>query len=98
MCPKSVLLTLLLLPALSVPCASQTAPSKQDQITQHSRMAQQYLQEKRPEMAIPEFQALVALDPGNADAHGNLGVLLFFRRDFRSEERRVGKECRSRWS
>jgi Tfp pilus assembly protein PilF len=84
MCPKSVLLTLLLLPALSVPCASQTAPSKQDQITQHARMAQQYLKEKRPELAIPEFQALVALDPGNADAHGNLGVLLFFRRDFKA--------------
>ena len=29
-------------------------------------------------MAIPEFRAIVALDPNNVDAQGNLGVLLFF--------------------
>ena len=41
----------------------------------------QYLEEKRPDLAIPELQALVALDSDNADAHGNLGVLLFFKGD-----------------
>jgi Tfp pilus assembly protein PilF len=29
-------------------------------------------------LAATEFKAIVALDPGNADALGNLGVLLFF--------------------
>jgi len=29
-------------------------------------------------LAIPEFRAIVALDPNNVDAQGNLGVLLFF--------------------
>ena len=28
----------------------------------------------------------------------NLGVTVFFDKGIRSEERRVGKECRSRWS
>ena len=27
-----------------------------------------------------------------------LSILIVFRKDLRSEERRVGKECRSRWS
>ena len=41
-------------------------------------MAQQYLQERRPDLAIPELQKLVAIDPSNVDAQGDLGVLLFF--------------------
>lgn len=37
-----------------------------------------YLSENKPERAADEFKAIVALDPKNADAQGNLGVLLFF--------------------
>jgi Flp pilus assembly protein TadD len=33
-------------------------------------------------LAIPELQALVALDPRNVDAQGNLGVLLFFQGEY----------------
>ncbi|MGC2161962.1 MAG: tetratricopeptide repeat protein [Silvibacterium sp.] len=40
--------------------------------------AQAYLGEKRPDLAIPELQAAVALNPDGIDAQGNLGVLLFF--------------------
>ncbi len=62
-------------------CVAQTANDKQSQIEEHSRKAQEYLQEKKPDLAIPELQALVALDPNNADVRGNLGVLLFFKGD-----------------
>lgn len=62
-------------------CLAQDASDTQQQIADHSRKAQQYLQEKRPNLAIPELQALVALDPNNADARGNLGVLYFFKGD-----------------
>ena len=48
----------------------------------HSRLAQQYLNQRRPDLAIPEFEALVALDPRNVDAQANLGVLLFFQGDY----------------
>lgn len=61
-----------------VPCFSQSAPSTQQQITAHSLKAQEYLKENKPELAVPEFKALVALEPNNVDARGNLGVLLFF--------------------
>jgi tetratricopeptide (TPR) repeat protein len=60
------------------PCFSQSAPSTQQQITAHSLKAQEYLKENKPELAVPEFKALVALEPNNVDARGNLGVLLFF--------------------
>lgn len=62
-------------------CLAQAAPNTQQQIDGHNRKVQEYLREKRPDLAIPELRALVALDPENADAHGNLGVLLFFTGD-----------------
>jgi tetratricopeptide (TPR) repeat protein len=62
----------------AIPCFSQSAPSPQQQLQEHSRKAQEYLRENRPDLAIPEFKAIVALEPKNADARGNLGVLLFF--------------------
>ncbi len=49
---------------------------------EHARLAQQYLNQKRPDLAIPELQSLVALDPRNVDAQANLGVLLFFQGDY----------------
>ena len=81
---KSLLFAMSLLAAISDVSVCQTTPSKQDEINLHSRMAQQYLQEQRPDLAIPELQKLVALDPDNVDAHGNLGVLLFFRGDYKN--------------
>jgi tetratricopeptide (TPR) repeat protein len=62
----------------SLQCVSQSAASRQQQIESHSHQAQGFLKENRPDLAIPEFRAIVALDPNNADARGNLGVLLFF--------------------
>lgn len=40
--------------------------------------AQKYLQEQKPELAIPILQKIVALDPKNVNAQANIGVLLFF--------------------
>src|SRR5258708_30264059 len=57
---------------------SQTASSLQQRIQEHTRKAQEYLRENRPDLAAAEFKAIVALEPNNADARGNLGVLLFF--------------------
>jgi len=57
---------------------SQSSPSRQQQIESHARQAAEYLKENKPELAAPEFKAIVALDPNNVDARGNLGVILFF--------------------
>ena len=61
----------------SLQCVSQSA-GRQSQNESHSRQAQAFLKQNRPDLAIPEFRAIVALDPNNVDARGNLGVLLFF--------------------
>jgi tetratricopeptide (TPR) repeat protein len=60
------------------PSISQSTSSRQQQIEAHSHQAGEYLHENRPDLAVPEFRAIVALDPNNVDAHGNLGVVLFF--------------------
>jgi tetratricopeptide (TPR) repeat protein len=60
------------------PSYSQSNPSRQQQIEAHNRQAAEYLKESKPDLAVPEFRAIVALDPNNVDAHGNLGAVLFF--------------------
>jgi tetratricopeptide (TPR) repeat protein len=72
-----------LLTVLTVSSVCQTPSDTQDQIAQHQRLVQQYLQQQRPDLAIPELQKVIELDPGNVDALGNLGVLYFFRGDYK---------------
>ena len=79
---KSVATAMFLLSVFSLAVVGQTSLNEKDQIAQHERMAQQYDQEKRPDLAIPEWQKVVALDPNNLVARANLGVLLFFRGDY----------------
>jgi hypothetical protein len=52
-----------LLSANSLAVAGQTLPNEKEQIAQHERLAQQYLREQRPDLAIPELKKIVALDP-----------------------------------
>jgi len=79
---RAVLFAVILCSAAPVFSIGQTPANKQEEINQHSRLAQQYLHEQRPDLAIPELKDVVALDPENPDAQGNLGVLLFFRDDY----------------
>ena len=55
-------------------------------VTTHLQRAHALLSERKPEAAIPEFEAVLAADPDNADAVGNLGVLLYFRHDYPAAE------------
>jgi tetratricopeptide (TPR) repeat protein len=59
-------------------CFSQSSSSGEQQIKAHSRKAAEYLHQNRPDLAASEFRAIIALDPNNIDAHGNLGAVLFF--------------------
>jgi Flp pilus assembly protein TadD len=76
------ILCALLLPFAALSSVAQTAALKKQQAEQHIRASQQYLQQQRPDLAIPELQKAVALEPQNVDARGNLGVLLYFRGDY----------------
>jgi tetratricopeptide (TPR) repeat protein len=61
----------------SLSCLSQTNAGRQ-LIELHTRKAAEYLKENRADLAMPEFRTIIAVDPKNADAHGNLGAVLFF--------------------
>jgi tetratricopeptide (TPR) repeat protein len=66
----------------SLHSAAQPGASRQQQIEAHNRQAQQYIKEHRADLASAELRAIVALDPNNVDARGNLGVMLFFQGDY----------------
>ncbi|AXC11710.1 TPR domain protein [Acidisarcina polymorpha] len=74
----SLLLMLVGISAYGV-CQSSSAT---EQVEAHIREAHRLLSENRPAEAVPEFEAVVALDPANVDARGNLGVLLFFEKNY----------------
>jgi len=57
---------------------SQAKEDKQQEFAAHMQKAGGYLDAKQPALAIPEFQAAVAIDPENVGAQANLGVLLYF--------------------
>jgi tetratricopeptide (TPR) repeat protein len=63
-------------------CFSQPSTDAAREIGAHERKAQEFLGAKRPDLAAREYEAIIALDARNADAQGNLGVLLFFNADY----------------
>src|SRR5437660_9304320 len=70
---------------VALQCVSQSTASRPQEIASHAHQAQEFLKERRPDLAIPELRAIVALDPNNVDARGNLGVLVFFQGDYPAE-------------
>jgi len=58
-------------------CLAQPGANKQAEFAAHARKADEYLRDKRPDLAIPELEAAVAINPMDADTQGDLGVLLF---------------------
>lgn len=62
-------------------CPAQGSVAAQQQIGEHRAKVQQYLREKKPDLAISELKALLELDPSDTDSLANLGVLLFFKGD-----------------
>ena len=71
--------------------AAQTGASHAAEIHDHLRKAAEYLKAKDPDSAVKEFDAVLALDPKNAEAYANLGVVAFFRRDYRNASQYLRK-------
>jgi tetratricopeptide (TPR) repeat protein len=57
---------------------AQDASDLRTKITALEQQAQKYLQEQKPQLAIPVLQQIASLDPKNLNAQANLGVLLYF--------------------
>jgi len=71
------LLTLTLLPFVS---PAQTPPGKA--IRDHYQRAQAARQAGQNDVAVKEFQEILRLDPHNAEAHANLGVIAYSQKDY----------------
>jgi tetratricopeptide (TPR) repeat protein len=82
MSARAALLVVYLLSFISISSFCQATSSAQEQVSVHERLAQQYLSQQHPELAIPELKKIVELDPGNVNGRANLGVLLFFHGDY----------------
>ena len=63
-------------------CAAFGQDGKQQEITLHARRAQEALKADQSEIAVRELTQLLHLDPENANAHANLGVIAFTRSEY----------------
>ena len=72
----------ILVSLLGATVANTQQVGNRQQIALHAQQAQQFLRANQPDQAIPEFRAIIALDPTNIDALANLGVLLYFKGDY----------------
>jgi Tfp pilus assembly protein PilF len=79
----TLMLGLLVVGSASAQSASSNVAQ---QIETHERRAHELLSQKKPELAIKEFAAVVAIDPKNLDAQANLGVLLYFQQSYAEAE------------
>jgi tetratricopeptide (TPR) repeat protein len=79
------LLLVLLLSAIAITAtAAQRTGSPAAEIHDHLRRAAEYLKANNPDSAVKEFDAVLVLDPKNAEANANLGVIAFFRHDYQN--------------
>jgi tetratricopeptide (TPR) repeat protein len=90
-CGGPLVLVLVLLSSALAGVASQTATSPLAEIHAHLRKAAEYLQAKDSNSAVKEFNAVLALDPKNAEAYANLGVIAFFQRDYQKASQYLRK-------
>ncbi|MBZ5681901.1 MAG: tetratricopeptide repeat protein [Acidobacteriia bacterium] len=82
--------TLLMVLALAA-AAAQTAIPKASPVRTHLQRAQAALTAHDTETATQEFRAVLTLDPRNAEAHVNLGVIAFSQGDVRTASEHLRK-------
>ena len=80
------LVVLLFLGAASSITAQSNAGSKAQQVQMHEQKARDFVSQKKPELAAKEYAAILVLDPQNVNAQANLGVLLYFQKDYAGAE------------
>ncbi len=59
-----------------------TAPDSSALVQQHLSKAQDFMRTHRPDLAVSELDAVVKLNPADMDSQANLGVLLYFGRQY----------------
>jgi tetratricopeptide (TPR) repeat protein len=83
-CARQLLLVLMLSAIAHTATAAQTVGPQAQDIHDYLRRAAEYLKANDANSAIKEFDAVLALDPKNAEANANLGVIAFLHRDYQN--------------
>jgi tetratricopeptide (TPR) repeat protein len=76
--------------ALAVMAAQTGYPAAPPFMTTCARRLE-YLKANDPNSAAKEFEAVLALDPKNAEAYANLGVIAFFKHDYKNASQYLRK-------
>jgi tetratricopeptide (TPR) repeat protein len=82
LCGKLLLLLLTLIAGTLWAMAAQTGVSHAAAVRDHLQKAGEYFKANDLDSAAKEFDAVLALDPRNAEANANLGVIAFSQRDY----------------
>lgn len=80
--PLSRILCALAFLAFALTAIAQNRQDPKQRVEALEQQVQKNLQERKPELAIPLLREIVSIDPDNLNAHGNLGVLLFFQGNY----------------
>jgi hypothetical protein len=80
---KPAVLTLFLLPVITASSECQPPPATRSRSLNISASCSNTCDNSSPDLAISELQKVIELNPGNVDARGNLGVLYFFRGNYK---------------
>jgi tetratricopeptide (TPR) repeat protein len=88
---RPLILLLALLASALAGMAAQTGTPRAAGIHDHLRKAAEYLKANDPNSAVKEFDAVLVLDPKNAEAYANLGVVAFFQRDYQKASQYLRK-------
>src|ERR1022692_1335913 len=91
LCGKPLVLVFTLLATALAGMAAQTGTSRTAAIHDHLQKAAEYLKANDPNSAAKEFDAVLALDPKNAEAYTNLGVIAFVQRDYKGASQYLRK-------
>ncbi len=88
---RPIVLLVFLATALAGLAAQTATPRPAATIHDHLRKAAEYLKANDPNSAAKEFDAVLALDPKNAEAYANLGVIAFSQRDYQKASQYLRK-------
>jgi tetratricopeptide (TPR) repeat protein len=76
------------------PWARKPLLPKRSEIHDHLRRRPSISKANDPAPAVKEFDAVLALDPKNAEANANLGVIAFFQRDYLNASQHLQRHWR----
>jgi tetratricopeptide (TPR) repeat protein len=79
---RLLLFVSLAVPVFATPPGQAPAGTAPQSAQDHLTLAKRYIAEQKTDLAIAELKQVAALDPGNIEARGNLGVLLYFHGDY----------------